>query len=286
MAEQVQRANTELENWISGMPGPVADFFSWALTPLRELLEYVSGDPDDLIRAAQVWADAAEQVRQYSSEHKSDGEKLLQTWKDDAAEAFKGMQDQLEKAGQSLAQGMDNVKELLVTAANGAVEAFNLILDLIIDVVLFILTDFIISAALSVISFGASIAAWIAKSLAGLARAGAKIASILQKVANFLMKIAKFLQQIAKLAKEYKAMLKAMKTAKKATSIKTMEGIGARIEYSMTRMPFVKGFNALSPVDIPGMGGLGKDIWNLGEDAVEGSGQEQPEGFDESTLNR
>lgn len=284
MAEQVQRANTELENWIGGMPGPVADFFSWALTPLRELLEYVSGDPDDLIRAAQVWADAAEEVRQLSSEHKSDGETLLQTWKDDAAESFKAMQDQLEQAGQSLADGMGNVKELLVSAANGAVEAFNLILDLIIDVVLFILTDFIISAALSVISFGASIAAWIAKSLAGLARAGTKIASILQKVATFLMKISKFLQQIAKLAKEYKAMLKALKAQKKAAKF---TDFGIKIQYSMTRMPFVKAFNLASPVDIPGVGGLAKDGWNIGKDVYEGSGYEQtPEGFDENTLNR
>lgn len=288
MAEQLERANTNLEDWISGMPGPVADFFNWALTPLKEPLEWVSGDPDDLIRGAQVWADAAEQMRGLREEHSTAAETLRSSWKDDAGEAFEGMQGQLDQALQQMAEAMDGVKELLVSAAEAAVEAFNLLLDLLMDIMLMILTDFILSAALSVLSFGASVAAWIAKSLAKVLDGVNKFRKIIDALVKGLMKIVEFMNKVKAFAQAYKTLIMDLRKFKKGLSFFKKGDLALRGLAGLPRLPAKLAFNAVSPIDIAGGKDVAQDVWGTGRHVVDGARTDHDSGerFDESVLDR
>lgn len=269
MSENVTRANTELDNFLASMPGEVADVISWLLTPFRELLEYVSGDPDDLIRAAQVWADAAADIEALRQEQAADVAAVRQHWSDDAATAFEAQMADFDTNLSSLIEAVDGTKELLVQSANAAVEAFNLLLQLIIELILWLMTDLILAFALSVVTFGASVAAGIAKATADAAIALGRGIRIVEKLASLLMKISRFLLRIAEFARNYRALILAMRELKKGSSLLSAEGAYVRAVRAGVLMPGRVGFNVVSPVDLPGLTTIGKDIFTGVGDLLE-----------------
>jgi WXG100 family type VII secretion target len=263
-AVALQRNKTYFEQLVGSMPSEVQGFVKGILSPFEELLEMVSGDPDDLIRGAERCMAVAEQVRAIATSQVSDRGTLAQAWSGEAATAFQESMASVEEAIEELAQGLDGAKQILVDAANAAVDAFNLLLELIAEFIIWMLAEFIIAAAASVVSFGASIAAWATRTLARVAVTLGRGARIVAKCAEVLMRLATKLDDVARLLDKYRKMILALRQAKKAYSpLKragwTKEALSFKINQFKLMFPAKLAINYVSPVNVPGFAGAASD---------------------------
>lgn len=262
---QLVHAQTSIESFLSGLPSEVSGFIQGLLSPFTELLEYVSGDPDDLIRAAQAWATAGETLATIHEEQRRDVTVVTTAWKEgEDLAAFTETMRQVDELFDGLNQAFDGTKDLLVQAADAAVAAFNLLIDLIVELLIWWATDLILAAALTVVSFGASwIAAGVkatAEALAGMARAG----RIAAKLAEILTKISEFLKDIKMMCEMYRIAIMELHEMKKGYKLLNLskEALAFKSLRAVTLLPGTLTFNAVSPVNLPGLTKVGQDAYS------------------------
>jgi uncharacterized protein YukE len=263
-AVALERNKTYFEQLVGSMPSEVQGFVKGILTPFEQLLEMVSGDPDDLIRGAERCVAVAEEVRGISQSQVTDRGRLAMAWSGETATVFQDSLAGVEEAIEELARGLDGAKVVLVDAANAAVEAFNLLLELIAEFILWMLAEFIIAAAASVLSFGASIAAWVARTLARVAGTLGRGARIVARCAELLVRLATKLDDVARLLTRYKNAVLALRKAKKAyqpwkPAAWTREGLAFKVNQFKLMFPGRFLINAASPVNVPGAVGVVSD---------------------------
>ncbi|WP_246835441.1 hypothetical protein [Micromonospora sp. MH33] len=70
--EALQRNKTYFEQIVSGTPDPFKPLSNAVLWPFEQLLELVAGEPDDLMRAAQLALTTGEAVRQIAGDQIAD----------------------------------------------------------------------------------------------------------------------------------------------------------------------------------------------------------------------
>jgi WXG100 family type VII secretion target len=263
-ATALERNKTYFEQLTASMPGEVQGFVKSILSPFEWLLEQVAGDPDDLMRGAERCMALSEEVRQIAASQLADRRRLAESWTGQTATAFQGSMQSVEEAIEELAQGLAGAKEVLVDAANASVDAFNLLLELIFEFILWFCAELIIALAASVVSFGASLAAWAARTLARLAITLGRGARIVAKCAQVLLRLATKLDDVARLLKKYKDAVMALRQAKKAykpwkAATYTREGLAFRVKHFATMFPGKIVINTASPINVPGFAGAATD---------------------------
>jgi WXG100 family type VII secretion target len=272
----LERADTYIEDLLDWIPSEGRGFVRGLLNPVVQLLYEVSGDPDDLMRGAQVWADQVGQVREVGSEISQDVSQVVATWEGQASEAFQAAMTEIVEAIENLAEAVKGTSDLLVEAANAAVEAFNLILQLIAEVLILVGTELILALAAAIFSFGATVAAWMASTAAKIPIYGGRIGRVVARLASILTKLARVLEKIASMLKSYAQLLLKIRKAK------GQYGLFKKARYSKEGLKFILfrtavvtpgrlGFNFLSPVDIEGAGGLAQDGYSGYQDLQDGS---------------
>ena len=266
MSEALTRADTYIEDLLSWIPSEGRGFVQGLLSPLTQVLYEVTGDPDDLMRAAQVWADSSAEVEGVGQAVDADASGVVASWQGEAADAFRDLMTQVSESIQELVDGVRGTADLLVEAANAAVEAFNLILQLIGEFLLWAGTTLILALAASIISFGASVGAWMATTAARIVMVIGRGSAIAARLAAFLMRIASVLRRIAQLLIRYRNWLRQLKQIKQNTT---------RLRYmtikAIRTTPGRLVFNAVSPINIPGAVGLGSDVAGGVSDLQDGS---------------
>ncbi|MEV4499598.1 WXG100 family type VII secretion target [Micromonospora arborensis] len=258
--EALQRNKTYFEQIVSGTPDPFKPLSNAVLWPFEQLLELVAGEPDDLMKAAQLCLTTGEAVREIAGDQIADRARLRGAWTGDAAESFHASMESIEEAIEELARGLDGTKEVLVDAANAAVDAFNLLVELILEFLLWFLTEVIIAAVAAALSAGISLAATVVRVLARLATTVGRMVKIVGRFAEVLTKLATKLDEVAEALMTYRAAVLRMKELKKSykawnKSFYTKEGLGFQAEKFKTLFPGKFVINQLSPVNIPGLGG-------------------------------
>ncbi|MET7425121.1 hypothetical protein [Dactylosporangium sp. NPDC005555] len=73
--------------------------------------------------------------------------------------------DVYQQVAEDLADGFDQMAQILVEAANACVEAFNLLCEIIFEFILWYLAELIIAAVAAAVSFGASAVAFAVRAL-------------------------------------------------------------------------------------------------------------------------
>jgi WXG100 family type VII secretion target len=257
--------NNKIEVFLNGCPGPIQGIIRPLLNPLLEAIDWVAGDPDDLIRAADVWEKAAGEVRSVLGDQTSNRQTLTGLWQGPASTQFGTKMDEIEKAIEAIAQNVQDTSGLLVEAAKGCVDTANLIIDLIIDLIMMLVADLLVSLALSVVSFGASMIAGAAKAGADAAMASTRVVRLMTKLAELLNKLASIMRKLADAAKTYKEVLKALKLLKKEAGL--IKGVPWGVAKSVASMPVRAGLGAVIGESVPGgpAGGvfnMGKDVYN------------------------
>ncbi|KKK07115.1 WXG100 family type VII secretion target [Micromonospora sp. HK10] len=258
--EALQRNKTYFEQIVSGTPDPFKPLSQAVLWPFNELLELVAGEPDDLMRAAQLALTTGEAVRQIAGEQTADRARLRSAWEGDAADRFHASMEAVEEAIEELAKGLDGTKEVLVDAANAAVEAFNLLVELILEFLLWFLTEVIIAAVAAVLSAGVTLAATVVRVLARLATTVGRMVKIVARFAEILTKLVTKLEKVAELLTKYRKLVMELRKAKKAyrawnKSGYTREALEFKLKRAAILFPGKFAINHTSPVNIPGIGG-------------------------------
>ena len=106
----------------------------------------------------------------------------------------------LEEAIGSLSGSLGAAKDVLVEAANAAVDAFNLLLELIFEFLVALAIEALVAAAAAALSFGASIAAFAVRWLGRLAVALSRGMKIVMKLGRLFEQLAEKLVVVQRLA--------------------------------------------------------------------------------------
>ncbi|MGC4895563.1 WXG100 family type VII secretion target [Micromonospora sp. DT31] len=258
--EALQRNKTYFEQIVSGTPDPFKPLSNAVLWPFEQLLELVAGEPDDLMKAAQLALTTGEAVRRIAGDQVADRARLRGAWDGDAAEKFHATMASIEAAMDELAEGLDGTKEVLVDAANAAVDAFNLLVELILEFLLWFLTEVIIAAVAAVLSAGVTLAATVVRVLARLATVVGRMVKIVARFADILHTLATRLYQVAHLLQKYRRLVMDVKDMKKAYGAfkkagYTREAMLFKAKRAAILFPGKFAINQTSPVNIPGIGG-------------------------------
>lgn len=258
--EALQRNKTYFEQIVAGTPDPFKPLSQAVLWPFEQLLELVAGEPDDLMQAAQLALTTGEAVRQLAGDQIADRARLRGAWDGDAAEKFHASMEAVEEAIEELAKGLDGTKEVLVDAANAAVDAFNLLVELILEFLLWFLTEVIIAAVAAVLSAGVTLAATVVRVLARLATTVGRMVKIVARFAEILTKLVTKLEKVAELLTRYRKVVMELRKAKKAykawnKSGYTKEALQFKLQRTAILFPGRFAINHVSPVNVPGIGG-------------------------------
>ncbi len=158
-------------------------------------LDFLLGDPKGIEAAKEAIYEEGKTVKQWSEDHKQSTSKLLETWKGDAAEAFRsdmeGVAEQLDAlAGYlNLAGKQMGIAGAIIGAVRGIVR------DIIAMTLAGILKAAIVAVALAPVTFGGSIIAAITSIMATV---GVAIAKIAKQIADIAKRLAEMLKILAK----------------------------------------------------------------------------------------
>ncbi|OAH09585.1 WXG100 family type VII secretion target [Streptomyces jeddahensis] len=168
---------------------------------LEDDLEKVSGDNERLMQVAGDYRDAARDLRGVVDDLKFERKRLNGAWAGEAADAFHKEMSAFEEALEGEAADMDQIAELLETAAGACAEAEQLMIDLIVEIVQAALAAAATTAVLSVLTAGAAAAIGPLIAAAGIAHKALKAVQITAKLADTLADLAKRMQALRKMAK-------------------------------------------------------------------------------------
>ena len=262
---ELERTKTYFEEFVAWAPEPFKGLARTVTDVLAWPLELVAGDPDDLMRAAAECVSIGEALRGVADQHGVDVAAVRAEWDDEAGQAFETTMAVFQEDVDALAGGFDQIKEILNAAADASVAAFNLILEIIFELILWLCTEWILALAASVISAGASAAAAAVSSLAQLATSLARISKIISRLATVLARLAGYLKKAAEFLRTYSKMMLELRKAKKAyapwkAALYSKEGLAFQLNKLKWVFPGKLAFNLASPVGIPGVAGVGLDV--------------------------
>ncbi len=202
--KRVDQVTSWIDDHVDAMIAPVVKGLLEA-SGLLGILETVTGKPDQLTSAAQVWKAQGEQVAGVIEQIADGMAPLSEAWSGEASDAFGGYMLGVCEELASMAVDMADVAKVLDSAAAASQLAEDLIIDIIVEVVEMIIATFIASKVADLFTMGlaeaADAAAIAAEAAAGAARAlsvAQKLARVLEKIAQILEKVSKNLKRVSK----------------------------------------------------------------------------------------
>lgn len=147
--------------------------------PLDDLLEMVSGDPDEMERLERVWGQVQTALEALSDEAREAVDTKIPTWSGEAAEAARGNLAALQASIWAMAQEAHGIRELLGWAKVVAEAIYAVIKSILSELVAWLIMRGLIALASSAWSFGASIAQFL---LEGAIRAQQAVSRAIAKV--------------------------------------------------------------------------------------------------------
>jgi WXG100 family type VII secretion target len=245
------------------------------ITPLKDALNLVTGDPDALTAAAQHYQSLGQQIDQLGQSIHDEVKQGVAGWTGDASTA----------AQQQIADFLDGVHgtatlagyiaQVCSASAGFMTSAKNQIIDLIAQFVEQMLITWAVGLAGSIFTFGASDAAAAASTAA---EAAAKIAQCAQKCEKFgqvLAKIGKVIEKITEIVKKIGGLVEKLGTAVEKFAGKGLAD-GERLGAFAAKLKDLKeggGLLGKAATKVGDkIGTVGANLKTLGQDAVSGAG--------------
>lgn len=146
--------------------------------PLDDLLEMVSGDPQEMERLQRVWGQVQTALEALSDEAREAVDTKIPGWSGDAAEAARGHLSALQASIWAMAQEAHGIQELLGWAKVVAEAIYAVIKSILSELVAWLIMRGLVALASSAWSFGASIAQFM---LEGAIRAQQAVSRAIEK---------------------------------------------------------------------------------------------------------
>ncbi|MER5864733.1 WXG100 family type VII secretion target [Kitasatospora sp. NPDC002040] len=189
-ASEAVNAYVKIDNWLSPLGSVVDAILRPIVEPFAEMLEFVTGDPEGLEEAAELWKKQAEALREVVADQRRDRAGLANDWQGQAADQLQQELADYETALEEEADDMENTAYHLEEAAAQCRVAQDLVETVIRELIEWAIITFAASVAFSVITAGVSLAAEAAAAAAEGAIASARIANLVRKLATALKKVA------------------------------------------------------------------------------------------------
>ncbi|MFZ3597325.1 WXG100 family type VII secretion target [Streptomyces sp. BH104] len=194
-------AYSKVNDWMSPLSGLLDDLMRPVVEPLAEPLEFVTGDPEGLQEAADLWKRQAGELRDVVADQRRDRQDLAHEWSGEAADAFMQQLAELEAEFEAEAADMDGTAELLQEAADECRVIQDMVESVIRELIEWAIITLAASAAFAALTAGVSAAAGTAAAAAEGSLAATRIASLVTRLARALQKIANAMRELQRLAK-------------------------------------------------------------------------------------
>ncbi|KAA5832493.1 hypothetical protein F1721_15920 [Saccharopolyspora hirsuta] len=158
------------------------------LAPLRELLDFVAGDPNAIKEGADTWLAIKEDLQQLADELPGQAEQQTAEWSGQAKDAYSRQVKEYTDGLQALSISAGSASATIATAGTMVATTRGIIRDIIAAIVAELIKGALAALAGSVVSFGATVAGYLAYA-AG--RIGMTIAKITSKISALLAKLGK-----------------------------------------------------------------------------------------------
>jgi WXG100 family type VII secretion target len=135
--------------------------FVW---PLLELLELVTGDPDQLDRHGDSWRQAAEALRTVATAERQDVDRLAGSWQGEAADAYQARIGDLIQGLRQAGDEMARTADALADAAMDLRAVEEVLRTIIRELVEWLIITWLAAQALAFVTAGASEGAAVAAS--------------------------------------------------------------------------------------------------------------------------
>lgn len=197
----------DLQAYWSSLPSEIQSVFGFVYNPVNDALEWVCGDPDDLMTGAAIYSEVGPLVTALSHELATARQAVAGQWQGPDYDAFVLRVTDLEESLLTLGEAVTSTTEILEAASEAAVESADAILSLIKMAIAIALSSLVLSLALSVLTFGASMLAWAAGQVANAALTLSRVAMVTSRMAAFLQRIAALFVRIKDLFLRIKKIL-------------------------------------------------------------------------------
>ncbi|MEY9967430.1 uncharacterized protein YukE [Streptacidiphilus sp. MAP12-16] len=177
------------------------------ITGLQDLLDMVTGRPEELHAAGAVWLDQAKTTRDICGQLQSGGRALQPQWDGQASGAFGTFMGNLFQQLESMAQDMSQTAEILNNAGQECQLAEDMIVMIIREAIEWYLMDLAATAVADIFTLGLA-------TFVGAAAATAEAAVFIERATKVCTTLGKVLEDLQKMLKDLKAAGEAVKAAK------------------------------------------------------------------------
>ncbi|WP_405016865.1 WXG100 family type VII secretion target [Kitasatospora sp. NBC_00070] len=188
-ASQAANAYEKVSNWLSPASSVIDEILRPLVEPMAEWLECVTGDPEGLLAAAEVWKDRAGQVREVIADQRRDRAALQHDWQGEASDRLQAELEEFEKTLEEEADAMEQTAFELEEAAEQCRVAQELVETVIRELIEMLLISLAASLAMSVLTAGISMAAEAAVAAGEAGIASARIAGLVARLATALKRL-------------------------------------------------------------------------------------------------
>lgn len=176
-------------DWVNVFPSPFDSWVSGALSGFEDLLFRLTGDPDVLSELHTVWSNEVGAPQDLADEQRVHRTSVLQNWHSGSRAQFDALLAQMEAEIPVLGENYGTLAELLKSAGEAAIATANAIVDIIVALLIWALSEAFIALALSFVTFGASVAAWFGSTAAKLGIAAARVTALVVKLEGIIISI-------------------------------------------------------------------------------------------------
>jgi WXG100 family type VII secretion target len=169
---------------------------------LKEPLDALAGNPDDINRVIDNYKTAALEMHQVADDHESSLTGTQSTWTGEASDAYHASMDKLTGELRSMAAAMDGTAAIVGVSGTLVLMLRDQVRDWIASFVADLIEHALVAVATAAITLGSSVAVFIGTTVVRAAALGTKIATKLSKL------LAAFARQSTRLAKLSEAMHK------------------------------------------------------------------------------
>ncbi|WP_327661246.1 MULTISPECIES: WXG100 family type VII secretion target [unclassified Streptomyces] len=242
-------AYSKVNDWMSPLSGVLDELMRPLVEPLAEPLEFVTGDPEGLQDAADLWKKQAEELRDLVADQRRDRQDLAHEWSGEAADAFMQQLGELEAEFEAEAADMDGTAELLQEAADECRMIQDLVETVIRELIEWALITLAASVAFAAVTAGISMAAEAAAAAAEGSLAATRIATLVARLARALAKVARAMEKLKETAATSRFSTSKPWTWKFAKDLKEPEGLKA---FAASRVVKTTGKAVLGAVGLTG----------------------------------
>lgn len=220
-------AYSKVNDWMSPLNGLLDELMRPVVEPLAEQLEFVTGDPEGLQAAADLWVGQADELRNLIADQRRDRADLAHEWSGDAADAFMAELLQQEAEFEAEAADMEATATLLREAAEECRVIQEAVETIIRELIEWALITLAASAAFAALTAGVSAAAGAAAAAAEGSLAATRIAGLVARLAGTLRKVADAMKALKALAKTNRFSTAKPWTWRHVGDLRTADGLAA-----------------------------------------------------------